>query len=482
MRVIRHPVLGLTPTKRALLFVAALVFGFVLWYALRSLDAPLVRPQSQWGIVSLQLARTPERSQEILAAWDKSARDNAQSGLLLDFLFPVCYSTALTVVCFWAATLFRDRGYRKTGWLAASIAWLQWPAALFDYVENIALWVELRGTVADPWPAIAFYCASIKFLLIAAAFCILVAALVIWIFRLRALLGHPHRREPAAQLGVADRGAHRNPFQPGDAREPGQLVEQFRFSRLFGLVGPRLPAHLARQFPCLFDVIVRHAQRNDFKAGEQNSLTGKIVGNPAGTDRQDQGSLAILWQPGFKLFEPAQHDESDHEGRNAEPELSAAEAEAHHGDKPERGRRRHAQHPILLPQDGPRADKTDARQNTQRKPHQVEHDKRIARLTHGVHQQVRLNHRDRGRQADEHRRSQTGRATVLRPVKADQSASDDGQDEPKRDFVPLHGGRHGDQPLRRARALVTRSAAGHRSKTNAAVAAIAAPRRRLRGS
>ncbi|HEX4070778.1 MAG TPA: hypothetical protein VHX68_06395 [Planctomycetaceae bacterium] len=187
MRVIRHPVLGLTPTKRAFLFVAALVFGFVLWYALRSLDAPLVRPQSQMGIVSLQLAHTPERSQEILAAWDKSARENAQSGLLLDFLFPVCYSTALTIVCFWAAALFRDRGYRKTGWLAASIAWLQWPAALFDYVENIALWVELRGTVADPWPAIAFYCASIKFLLIAAAFCILVAAVVIWIFRMRAL-------------------------------------------------------------------------------------------------------------------------------------------------------------------------------------------------------------------------------------------------------------------------------------------------------
>ena len=77
--------------------------------------------------------------------------------------------TALTIVCFWAAALFRERGYRKTGWLASLVAWAQWPAAVFDYVENIALWGELRGTIADPWPRIAFFCATIKFALVAAA-------------------------------------------------------------------------------------------------------------------------------------------------------------------------------------------------------------------------------------------------------------------------------------------------------------------------
>jgi hypothetical protein len=186
MHAIRHPVLALSPAKRALLFTAAIVFGFVLWYALQTMNTQLVNPKSPHGIVSLQLARTTEASQEIIGSWDKAARDNAQSGLLLDFLFPVCYSTALTVVCFWAAMLFRERGYWKTGLLAALIAWAQWPAAAFDYVENIALWVQLRGTIADPWPAIAFYCATIKFLLVAAALCVLVAALVIWIFRFRA--------------------------------------------------------------------------------------------------------------------------------------------------------------------------------------------------------------------------------------------------------------------------------------------------------
>jgi hypothetical protein len=186
MKPIRHPVLGLSPTKRALVFAAALVFGFVLWYALQTLNAALVNPKSPWGIVSLQLAHTPEHSQEIIGSWDQSARDSAQSGLLLDFLFPVCYSTALTIACFWAVALFRERGYRKTGWLAATIAWAQWPAAVFDYIENIALWVEVRGTIAQPWPQIAYVCASIKFLLVGAALCALIAALVVWIFRFRA--------------------------------------------------------------------------------------------------------------------------------------------------------------------------------------------------------------------------------------------------------------------------------------------------------
>jgi hypothetical protein len=186
MKALRHPVLALTPAKRGLVFAGALVFGFVLWYALQRLDVPLVRPESPSGILSLQFAHTAERSREIIGAWDSSARNNAQSGLLLDFLFPICYSTVLTIACFWAASVFRERGYRKTAWLAVVVAWAQWPAALFDYVENIALWMQLRGPIADPWPQITFYCATIKFLLTGVALCTLVAAFIVWAFRFRA--------------------------------------------------------------------------------------------------------------------------------------------------------------------------------------------------------------------------------------------------------------------------------------------------------
>ncbi len=186
MKAFRHPVLALSGTKRGLLFVGAFVLMCIFWYALQRLDVLLETPAAHWGIVSLELAGTPERSREIIESWNVAARDNAQSGLLLDFLFPLCYSTTLTIACFWAAGLFRDRGYRKTGWLAGTAAWAQWPAAAFDYVENCALWMELRGSIQDPWPRLARTCASIKFLLVALGLCTVISAAVIWILRRRA--------------------------------------------------------------------------------------------------------------------------------------------------------------------------------------------------------------------------------------------------------------------------------------------------------
>jgi hypothetical protein len=202
MKPLRHPIEVLTRAKRAILFAASLVIGFVLWYALQQLDVPLETREARWGIVSLELSGTLERSQEIVDSWKGTALDNARSGLLLDFIFPLCYSTVLTIACFWAASVFRERGFRKTAWLATAIAWLQWPAAVCDYVENIALWIQLRGPIQDPWPAIARDSATIKFALVAVALCVVVAAAVILVLRRRA---HPAPILPTAPEAPAVR-------------------------------------------------------------------------------------------------------------------------------------------------------------------------------------------------------------------------------------------------------------------------------------
>jgi hypothetical protein len=152
----------------------------------KSLDAPLVTPAASWGILSFEMARTVERSNAILESWNVTARQNAQSSLLLDFLFAICYSTTLTIGCFWAAGLLAERGFRKTKWLATVVAWAQWPAAGLNYVENVALWVQLSRGAADPWPRIAFYAATIKYVLIAAGLGVWLAAIVVWILRRRA--------------------------------------------------------------------------------------------------------------------------------------------------------------------------------------------------------------------------------------------------------------------------------------------------------
>jgi hypothetical protein len=186
MKALKHPIQTLSRGKQAALLITAFVLGFVLWYALQRLDVPLQTPEARWGIVSLEVSGTVDRSQEIVNSWNVTARDNAQSGLLLDFIFPLCYSTAMTIACFWAASLFRERGFRKASWVATGIAWLQWPAALCDYVENIAMWMQLRGPIQDPWPGIARDSALMKFALIAAGLCVVAAAAIIFLMRRRA--------------------------------------------------------------------------------------------------------------------------------------------------------------------------------------------------------------------------------------------------------------------------------------------------------
>jgi hypothetical protein len=199
MKPLRHPIEVLSRPKRAGLFGVTLLVGFVLWYALQRLNLPLKTPEASWGIASLEFSGTVESSQEIVNSWNLTARENAKSGLLLDLLFPLCYSTMMTIACFWAASLFRERGFRKTAWLATVIAWLQWPAAVCDYVENIALWIQLRGPIQDPWPAIARDSATIKFALAAAGLCVVVGAAVILVLRRRA---QPAPIAPPAQAPV----------------------------------------------------------------------------------------------------------------------------------------------------------------------------------------------------------------------------------------------------------------------------------------
>ena len=85
----------------------------------------------------------------------------------LDYLFMVAYSTTIALGCLWAADAFRARlpGLAAAGpWLA----WGQWVAGLCDAVENVALTVMLLGGVADPWPGLAWWCATPKFVLIVA--------------------------------------------------------------------------------------------------------------------------------------------------------------------------------------------------------------------------------------------------------------------------------------------------------------------------
>lgn len=121
------------------------------------LDPPLKTDVSA-GIVSFELARSPQTAAGMVESWDSRARLFAAFGLGFDFLFMPLYATALSAGLLLAAA--RLKGNWRA--LANLLGWSAYLAIIFDAIENIALFSVLAGEI-DSNPQIAFWCASIKF-------------------------------------------------------------------------------------------------------------------------------------------------------------------------------------------------------------------------------------------------------------------------------------------------------------------------------
>ena len=152
-------------TRRIPLF--RLFFGLTIaFFAVFSfLDQPLRTPAAPSGIVSFELARTPEAASAMLASWDELARLFAAFGLGFDFLFMPVYATALSLAVMIAAGRRRGVGWRALG---KALTWGAFLATGFDAVENISLFHILLNGAFSAAPQIAFWCASLKFVLLLA--------------------------------------------------------------------------------------------------------------------------------------------------------------------------------------------------------------------------------------------------------------------------------------------------------------------------
>ena len=86
----------------------------------------------------------------------------AAFGLGIDYLFMPLYALALAIGTLLAA-------HRHAGWmrsLGAVAGYAAFTAAIFDAIENYALLRVLLGEIQAAYPAIAAFCAIIKFGLI----------------------------------------------------------------------------------------------------------------------------------------------------------------------------------------------------------------------------------------------------------------------------------------------------------------------------
>lgn len=178
----RHPLEVIPVGRRRRAFVPLFALTLVLMAALGSVDRPLRTAAVPHGIVSFEVAGDPATAARMIDSWDPHARLFAAFSLGLDYLFMVAYSTTTALGCLWAAGVFRRAAPGLAG-LGPGLAWGQWLAAALDAGENVALTVMLLGRVAEPWPAVAWWCAVSKFVLIAAGLLYALAAAVVRLAR-----------------------------------------------------------------------------------------------------------------------------------------------------------------------------------------------------------------------------------------------------------------------------------------------------------
>lgn len=158
----QHPLEFIPQNLRKPMFYAFFALTILIFGMFRLLDQPLRTSAAPSGIVSFELARNADTSQAILDSWDSNARLQAAFGLGLDYLFMPAYAFALSLGLLLASA-------NKTGWYRICAAWMGWgifAAALFDAVENYALWKELTGGAFSPYPEVAALCAALKFALL----------------------------------------------------------------------------------------------------------------------------------------------------------------------------------------------------------------------------------------------------------------------------------------------------------------------------
>ena len=157
-----HPLDFIPASAYKKTFFPLLALTLVLVGVFQLLNAPLRTPAAPNGIVSFELAGTPQKAESILQSWDSRAQLFAAFSLGIDYLFIFSYGLTISLGILMAGA--KHGG--KFAQLGALLGWGILLAGLLDAIENLALWRTLIGAGTDTCPTIAASSATIKFALI----------------------------------------------------------------------------------------------------------------------------------------------------------------------------------------------------------------------------------------------------------------------------------------------------------------------------
>jgi hypothetical protein len=132
----------------------------------------VMRPVTPPNIIEFEFARTPEKVVEIFIDWGGSGVEKAKISILLDFVFLVLYSWAISLGCKVAVDFSQTTIISKIGLQLSRIIWI---AGACDIVENVSLLLVMRNLNAMLLE-LAFWTAGIKFTIVIAALLFIVTA------------------------------------------------------------------------------------------------------------------------------------------------------------------------------------------------------------------------------------------------------------------------------------------------------------------
>jgi len=170
---LEHPFEWLSIPAQKLSFIVLFVLTLVLMVGLQVLGGPLKTEAAPAGIVSFEFAGKLSVAQEMIESWGPRGQVYAGLNLGLDYLFLVAYASCIGLGCVLAA-----RGLARQT-LGALLAWGQLGAAFLDCVENYALIRVLLGSEREMWLVVARWCATPKFLIVAAGLLFVVIGAVV---------------------------------------------------------------------------------------------------------------------------------------------------------------------------------------------------------------------------------------------------------------------------------------------------------------
>jgi hypothetical protein len=142
------------------------------------LDQNLKTAAAPRGIVSFELAGDLEQVSRILQSWKAEGKIQAALSLGLDYLFLIVYALFISIGCVFIGRSFAPKYRWWTDW-GFRLGWSQFLAALLDAVENFALLRLILGAEREAWPALARWCAIVKFSIVAAGLAYILVGLTI---------------------------------------------------------------------------------------------------------------------------------------------------------------------------------------------------------------------------------------------------------------------------------------------------------------